>query len=119
MDITTHIRTFVMVVRCGGFSEAARQLDVVPSVVAKRIAQLEAELKVRLFERTTRKVALTEAGERFHARASVVVAEFEELLHATQRDEGRPEGHLRVMAPTTLTIRQLGPVFCEFLRAHP
>ncbi len=63
MDTTTHIRTFVEVVRCGGFSEAARQLGVVPSVVAKRIAQLEAELQARLFERTTRKVTLTEAGE--------------------------------------------------------
>lgn len=119
MDVTTHIRTFAAVVRCGGFSEAARQLGVVPSVVAKRIAQLERELHVRLFERTTRKVALTEAGEKLHARASGIVAEFEELLHAVRRDEGRPEGHLRVMAPTTLTMEQLGPVFCDFLLAHP
>ena len=119
MDTTTHIRTFVEVVRCGGFSEAARQLGVVPSVVARRIAQLEAELQARLFERTTRKVTLTEAGERLHLRAAGVVAEFEELLHAVRRDEGKPEGHLRVMAPTTLTMEQLGDVFCAFLATHP
>ena len=81
MDTTTHIRTFVEVVRCSGFSEAARQLGVVPSVVAKRISQLEQELGAKLFERTTRKVTPTEAGERLHARAAGVVAEFEELLH--------------------------------------
>lgn len=119
MDVTTHIRSFAMVVRCGGFSEAARQLGVVPSVVAKRIAQLEQELQTRLFERTTRRVTLTEAGEKFHARAAGVIAEFEELLHSVRRDEGEPEGHLRVMAPTTLTMERLGPVFCDFLLAHP
>lgn len=119
MDITTHIQTFVEVVRCGGFSEAARQLGVVPSVVAKRVAQLEQELQARLFERTTRKMALTDAGERLHARAGGVVAQFEELLQDVRRDEGKPEGHLRVMAPTTLTMSQLGDVFCAFLAAYP
>lgn len=119
MDLTTHIRTFTTVARCGGFSEAARQLRVVPSVVAKRIAQLEQVLQTRLFERTTRRVSLTEAGERFHARASGLVAQFEDLLHSVQHDEGQPEGHLRVMAPTTLTMEQLGPLFCAFLLAHP
>lgn len=119
MDVTTHLRTFVMVVRCGGFSEAARQLGVVPSVVAKRVAQLEQELQARLFERTTRKVALTDVGEKLAARAGRVVVEFEELLKSVRRDEGKPEGHLRVMAPTTLTMEVLGPVFCSFLAAHP
>ncbi|WP_255358158.1 LysR family transcriptional regulator [Pseudorhodoferax sp. Leaf267] len=90
-----------------------------PSVVAKRVAQLEHELQARLFERTTRKVTLTEAGERLHARAAGVVAEFEDLLQAVRRDEGKPEGHLHVMAPTTLTMEQLGEVFCAFLAAHP
>ena len=119
MDTTTHLRTCVEVVRCHGFSEAARQLGVVPSVVARRIAQLEQELHTQLFERTTRKVTLTEAGERLHARAAVVVSELEELLHAVRRDDGKPEGHLRVMAPTTLTMEHLGALFCDFLVAYP
>ncbi|MCK9509263.1 MAG: LysR family transcriptional regulator [Pigmentiphaga sp.] len=119
MDITTHIRTFVEVVRCESFSEAGRQLGVVPSVIAKRIAQLEQTLQTRLFDRTTRKVTLTEAGERLYARAPGVVADFEDLLHAVRRDEGKPEGHVRVMAPTTLTMMRLSPVFCAFMSAHP
>ncbi len=119
MDIATHIRTFTVVVHCGGFADAARQLGVVPSVVAKRISQLEAKLQTRLFERTTRRVTLTEAGEKFHSRAAAVVSEMEELFESVRRDDGLPEGHLRVMAPTTLTLLQLGPVFSSFLVAHP
>lgn len=119
MDLTTHIRTFAAVVRCGGFSEAARQLGVVPSVVAKRIAQLEQELQTRLFQRTTRRVTLTEAGEKLHARAAGLVSEFEDLLDSVRRDDNQPQGHLRVMAPTTLTFEQLGQVFTDFLVAHP
>ncbi len=119
MDLITHIRTFAEVVRAGSFSGAARGLHVVPSVVAKRIGQLERELGTRLFERTTRKVALTEAGESFHAKAMEVVANFEDLVHTVERDEGKLEGHIRVMAPTTLAIERLGPVFRSFLAEHP
>lgn len=119
MDFTTHLRTFTAVVRCGGFSEAARQLGVVPSLVAKRVAQLEEEIGARLFERTTRKVALTDAGETLYSRAATVVAEFEDLLSVVKRDDGKPEGHLKLMAPTTLTMEKLGPAFCDFLAMHP
>ncbi|SEB26438.1 LysR family transcriptional regulator [Variovorax sp. YR216] len=119
MDVVTHMQTFVAVVRCGNFSEAARQLGVVPSVVAKRVSQLEAELKSKLFDRTTRRVALTEAGEKLHAKASSVVAQFEELLGSVEGDEAALGGHLKIMAPTSLTMMQLGAVFSEFLRLHP
>ncbi len=67
MDLTTHLKTFVTVANLNGFSGAARQLDVVPSVVAKRIAQLEEHVGARLFNRTTRTIALTEAGEKLLA----------------------------------------------------
>jgi DNA-binding transcriptional LysR family regulator len=119
MDVITHVRTFSAVVRYGSFTEAAHQLNVVPSVVAKRIGQLEQELNTRLFERTTRKIVLTEAGERFHTRAADLVADFEELVASVERDAGKLEGHLSVMAPTTLTVRALGPVLRRFLEQHP
>jgi DNA-binding transcriptional LysR family regulator len=119
MDVITHVRTFVAVVKFGTFADAARGLDVVPSVVARRIAQLEQELNTRLFERNTRSVALTEAGEKFYARAADLVGEFDELLTSVERDAGKLEGHLRVMAPTTLATQELAPVFCAFLARHP
>lgn len=119
MDVITHVRTFVAVVTSGTFADAARGLDVAPSVVARRIAALEQKLKTRLFERSTRSVTLTEAGEKFYARAGGVVSEFEELLTSVERDVGKIEGQLRVMAPTTLATQELAPVFCGFLARHP
>jgi DNA-binding transcriptional LysR family regulator len=98
--------------RCLGGSAARVEVDV------RAMNERGVQMHTRLFERTTRKVTLTEAGEKLAARASGIVAEFEELLHSVQRDEGNLEGHLRVMAPTTLTMEQLGPVFCAFLIAH-
>lgn len=119
MDYISHIQTFVAVVRCGSFSEAARDLGVVPSMVAKRIGSLEKHLNTRLFERTTRKVNLTESGEKFHAKSVGVVSDLEELLDAVERDDGKLEGHIRLMAPTTLGIQRLGPLLNEFLDQNP
>ena len=64
MDTLANLRTFVAVAKYGGFSDAAKQLDVVPSVVAKRISQLEGEMGTRLFQRSTRRVQIT-AGPAF------------------------------------------------------
>lgn len=119
MDYVSHIQTFMAVVRCGSFSEAARELGVVPSMVAKRISSLEQHLNTRLFERTTRKVNMTEAGEKFHVKAAGVVSDLEELLDNVERDDGKLEGHIRLMAPTTLGIQRLGPLLNEFLSQHP
>ncbi|VCU71913.1 HTH-type transcriptional regulator DmlR [Pigmentiphaga humi] len=119
MDLMTHVRTFVAAGRLGSFTETARELGVVPSVVAKRIGQLEEELRTRLFERTTRRVTLTEAGEKFFVKASNLVADFEQLVNSVERDDGQLVGHLRVMAPTTLATQQLAPVFRSFLLEHP
>lgn len=119
MDTYEHLRTFVRVARDGSFTSAAHGLGVVPSVVAKRIAQLEASLNTRLFDRSTRSMRLTETGETLHMRAAHLIAGLDELLASVGQDESRLEGHLRVMAPTSLTIARLGPMFCEFLREHP
>jgi DNA-binding transcriptional LysR family regulator len=118
MDALINLRTFLAVARCSGFSEAARGLHVVPSVVVKRITQLEAVLKTRLFERTTRKVSLTDSGRRLHARVRPLVSEMDDLLHDVRRDEGKLEGHIRLMAPTTLTLLRLGPILDAFLAEH-
>lgn len=115
MDAFVNIKTFVLVARLQGFTHAARQLDVVPSVVAKRIAQLEKSLGAKLFERTTRSVKLTEAGEKLYARAGDLVNSFDDLLESVDRDESKLVGHIRVAAPTTLTLAHLGQVFTDFL----
>ena len=103
MDMVANLRAFLAVARCGAFSEAARQLNVVPSVVAKRVGQLEHTMGTRLFERSTRKVALTEAGQKLQVRARGLVAEIDDAIRSLERDENRLEGHILLMAPTTLT----------------
>lgn len=118
MDVLGNLKTFLAVASYGGFSEAARKLHVVPSVVAKRIAQLEKTMGSRLFERSTRSVVLTEAGEQLQARAAVLMADFDELVNTVQRDDSKLEGHIRVMAPTTLTMVYLGQVINAFLERH-
>jgi DNA-binding transcriptional LysR family regulator len=119
VDTLTNLRTFLAVVQADGFSKAARQLDVVPSVVAKRIAQLEHSLGTRLFERTTRAVVLTEAGHRLRVRAADTVEGFDALARAVANDDGKLEGHIRLMAPTTLTTLFLGGALVDFLAQHP
>ncbi len=119
MDVLINLRSFLMVVRCGGFSEAARQLHVVPSVVAKRISQLEKTVGARLFKRSTRSVKLTLAGHQLQAKAANLVAEFDEVVHVLKKNEGVLEGHIRIMAPTTLTALYLGELLGKFLSSHP
>ena len=118
MDAFSNMKTFVLVARYQGFSEAARHLGVVPSVVAKRIGQLEKALGTRLFERTTRSVLLTEAGEKLYARAGELVASFDDLLASVERDESKLVGHIRVLAPNTVTMIYLGQILVDFLAQH-
>lgn len=118
MDTLTNLRTFVTVARVGGFSEAARQLHVVPSVVAKRIAQLERTMKARLFERSTRVVELTEAGRRLQARAAALVGDLDKLMADVQPEAGALDGPIRLVAPTTLAMVRLAPLLDGFLAQH-
>lgn len=118
------LKTFVAVAKLGSFATAAKHQHVVPSVVAKRIALLELQVGLRLFERTTRKVALTPAGERLQRHAMALLVQADEAWSDVQQ-EGRGEtrgdmrGHVRVMAPTTLTTLHLSDSFSRFLRHHP
>ena len=103
----------------GSFSSASRELAVAPSVVTKRITQLEKQMGTALFVRSTRGLALTPAGERHMPRFLTLVAELEEILNGTATDEQGVEGHLRIKAPTTITSLYLGAVLCDFQVAHP
>ena len=118
MDMVANLRAFLAVARYGGFSEAARQLNVVPSVAAKRVSQLEHAVGTRLFERSTRKVVLTEAGERFQGRARSLIVELDETLAGVRRSGDRLEGRILMMVPTTLHMLVLSDSVSSFLREH-
>ena len=118
MDMVANLRAFLAVARFGGFSEAARQLNVVPSVAAKRVSQLEHTVGTKLFERSTRKVVLTEAGQTFQVRARTLIADLDDTLAGLQRDGDRLEGRILMMVPTTLNILVLSDALSGFLREH-
>ena len=118
MDTLDNIRCFLVVVRSGSFSAAARALDTVPSVVSKRVSQLEHRLRTPLFVRSTRRLELTEAGQRYHRRFGGVIAAVDEALRDLP-ERAALQGRLRVKCPTTLAIRHFGGVMIDFQRDHP
>lgn len=90
-----------------------------PSVITKRITQLEKSLQTQLVVRSTRGLALTAAGERLLPRFVRLVAEFDEIFSGAGADTHRIEGHLRIKSPTTITSVFLGGLFSDFQLQHP
>jgi DNA-binding transcriptional LysR family regulator len=98
---------------------AARQLGVVPSVITKRIDRLEDQMRVKLLQRSTRRIALTEAGEARLPRLQAAVSELETIFQESQVSTSEMEGHLRIKSPTTIAILSLGEMLTRFQVAHP
>jgi DNA-binding transcriptional LysR family regulator len=87
-------------------------------VAAKRVSQLEHAVGTKLFERSTRKVVLTEAGEQFQARARSLIADLDDTLAGLKRAGDRLEGRILIMVPTTLNMLVLSDALSAFLREH-
>jgi DNA-binding transcriptional LysR family regulator len=117
MDNLLNVRTFVAAVRLGSFAAASRSFSISPSVVSKRISQLEHEFRVTLFHRSTRDLRLTEDGARLLPRCMKLVAEYDDMRDVASNDE--ISGLLRVDAPGSVTAMILGPIFCDFLAENP
>jgi DNA-binding transcriptional LysR family regulator len=118
MDTLLNLRAFLAAARHGSFSEASRQINVVPSVVAKRVNELEHTVQSRLFMRSTRQLVLTDAGQKFLSSATSLVAEFDAVLGSMRRRDGVLEGHIRVKMPTTLTVLYLANIVSAFQSAN-
>lgn len=110
---------FATVVDHGSLSAAARALRFSPAMVSKRLARLEARLGVRLIHRTTRRLALTEAGERFHADVVAILAAMRDAEARLTGIRDRPSGPLRVSAPTSFGRLHIAPYLHRFLRQYP
>jgi len=119
IDHASEMAAFVRVVETNGFSAAAPALGLTPSAVSKLITRLEARLGVRLLQRTTRALNLTQEGEVFYAAARRIVAEIETLENQIAGQSGTPSGTLRVTTSLAFATHQLAPVLSEFLARHP
>jgi len=119
MDRLQSMRVFVQIVEQGGFAAAARKLDVAPAAVTRLIGDLEHHLGVRLLQRTTRRLSLTQAGEAYLERVRQILGDIddaEDMLKAQNQDMG---GALRMLAPPTIATHLLGPVVAGFQQLHP
>jgi DNA-binding transcriptional LysR family regulator len=115
----SNIELFVRVVEEGSFSAAARFLGVTPSAISRQISKLENELGGRLFQRTTRKQGLTEAGEIYFQHAHRLVEEMKAAQLAVKNLTGKPSGILRVTAEADFSLTFIEPVLSKFLALYP
>ncbi|MDX1466123.1 MAG: LysR family transcriptional regulator [Halomonas sp.] len=119
MDRIDAMRAFIMVVTEGSFTRAAEHLEMSPQLVSKYVAQLEQHLGVRLLNRTTRKLHLTEAGTRYYPRAQQVLTDIDDMEHQLGDLQTQARGLLRISAPVSFATRHLASLLSDFQRAHP
>ena len=119
MDRLGAMAQFVRVVEAGSFSAAARVLGQGQPAISKAVAQLEARLGVRLLNRTTRALTLTDAGRAFYDRARTALDAAEEAEAAARGAGAALSGRLRVCAPVTLARLHIVPSLPAFLAEHP
>lgn len=110
---------FARIVEAGSLSAAGRAVGLSPAMVSKRLARLEARLGVTLVNRTTRRLALTETGARFHADVVAILAAIREAEERLSGERGTIAGPLRVSAPTSFGRLHVAPYLKRFLDAHP
>ena len=113
------LRIFSLVVDRGSFSEVARQLGCTPATIGKHIAALEERLRTQLVSRTTRRLFITEAGQRLHEHAARVFHELEQAEAELSETQREPSGHIRVTAPGVFATRILSPHLPGFMRRYP
>lgn len=119
MDRVEAMSVFVAVANAKGFAPAARRLKLSPSAVTRLVAALEDHLGVRLLQRTTRSVTLTDAGARFLERAQRIVADVEEAEDAAQAERTAPTGRFSITAPSVFGRLHVAPVMCAYLAKYP
>lgn len=119
MDRLEAMAVFVAVADLRGFAPAARRLSLSPSAVTRLVAGLEERLSIRLLQRTTRSVTLTDAGARYLARARRILADVTEAEEAAQAERSAPTGRFVVAAPSMFGRLQVAPLLCAFSSRYP
>lgn len=112
------LSSFLAVVRAGSFVRAAEAIGLSKAAVSRHVAELESQLGVRLLHRTTRRLSLTDDGQRFHARAGELVEALQELETETASSGGEATGRLRINAPVTFGNLHLAPLWSRFTAAN-
>ena len=118
MDRFTSLTTFVRVVESGGFSAAARRLNMSTTMVSNHVQALEDRLGVRLLNRTTRKISLTEIGKAYYDRSTQILADLEQADDIAGAQQSAPRGTLRIHIATHM-VPFVAPVVAKLLSTYP
>lgn len=119
METLANLEAFVRSAESGGFSPAARRLSLTPAAVSRNVAMLERNLGVRLFHRSTRKLTLTEAGERFLHAIRDNLEDLQTSIASVATDRGEPAGVLKVSLGLTFGVDYILPLLPDFLQRYP
>ena len=114
-----HLRLFLEVFRRGSFAAVARDHNVDPSSISRTIAALERELGFSLFDRTTRRLAPTEAGEVYFHRVEPLIDDLAQAAELAGGSAKQPRGTLRILAPVSFSQLNIVPLLPEFMAAYP
>ncbi len=110
---------FAQIVDSGSFSAAARELGVPKSRISRRIAALEQRLGVQLLRRSTRRIHVTEIGQRYYEHCSAIVAEAQAAQQVIEQQQAEPSGLVRMSCPVILSQQTLAPLLPLFLARYP
>jgi DNA-binding transcriptional LysR family regulator len=119
METLANLESFVRSAETGSFSAAARRLALTPAAVSRNVALLERNLGVRLFQRSTRKLTLTEAGERFLVEIGGSLDALQTAIASVSNDRSEPAGVLKVSMAPTIGITYVMPLLPAFLARYP
>lgn len=119
METLANLESFVRSAENGGFSAAARRLGLTPAAVSRNVAVLERNLGVRLFQRSTRKLTLTEAGERFLHAIRGHLDELQASIASVATDRGEPVGVIKISMSLAFGVNYILPMLPAFLARYP
>ena len=119
LSVLHDMTLFVEVARTGSFSRASAHLGVPAATLSRRIAAMERKFALRLFDRTTRRVELTDAGRRYFERCGDLVDQARLAQEALRDFAAGPTGHVRVSMPVDMGVNHVGPLLPEFTRRFP
>ena len=119
MNYLNALKTFVRLVETGNFSRVARDFDIKPSTVSRHIAELEADLGIALFNRTTRSIALTEGGHTFYKHVIGVLDNLEDARESVMALNRAPRGVIRIAASPAFSAAYILPLLACFRQAYP
>jgi DNA-binding transcriptional LysR family regulator len=119
MNTDSELAFFCLLIKQGSLAATARELNLTPPAVSRRLSQLEERLGVRLLNRTTRRISLTNEGEVYFANAQRILSDIDDMERLVSSSRAAPKGLLRVNAPLGFGRSYIGPAISAFTRTYP